>query len=305
MESIPFSGTDPVLLPSPLQVGDKVRFVSPASTPEKEAVLQGAKVFESWGLDVDFGAHAFGKVAYLAGTDDERLANFNDALRDPTVRAIIATRGGKGSYRIADRLDFETARRDPKFVVGFSDITMLHLSLWKHCRLVGIHGSLLGDGQKSDSLRRALMASDDIVLHARADEETSALTTEGRTTGRLIGGNLDMIATAAGWSLPPLNGAILLIEAVNMYLGQVDRQFTMLRKAGHLAGLAGVAVGQFTDFQPHDNFTIIDLLRDHLGPLKVPILGGLPLGHGRQPESIRVGSMASLDAASGTLAIFR
>lgn len=294
------------LMPPVLRAGDKVRFVSPASTPERETVLQGAKIFESWGLEVDFGEHIFRKMAYLAGTDDERLADFNAALRDPHVRAIIATRGGKGSYRIADRLDFAAARSDPKFLVGFSDITVLHLSLWKHCRLIGVHGSLLPDGQGCDSLRRALMTSEGISVHSRADEQTSALTTEGTAKGRLIGGNLETMSAAAGWSLPSLKGAILLLEAVNMYPGQIDRQLTMLRKAGHLAGLAGVAVGQFTDcFKPIDGFTVIDLVRDHLEQLKVPILGGLPFGHGYQPESTLVGAMAFLDTAANRLTVSR
>ena len=95
---------DFALMPPLLRVGDTVRFVSPASTPEREAVFQGAKVFERWGLKVDYGEHAFRQVAYLAGTDEERLADFNAALRDPIVRAIITTRGGKGSYRIAATL---------------------------------------------------------------------------------------------------------------------------------------------------------------------------------------------------------
>jgi muramoyltetrapeptide carboxypeptidase len=304
MELTALTEPDFALMPPLLRIGDKVRFVSPASTPEREFVFQGAKVLESWGLKVDFGEHAFRKVAYLAGTDEERLADFNAALRDPSVRAIITTGGGKGSYRIADRLDFAAARSDPKFLVGFSDITVLHLSLWKHCRLIGVHGSLMPDGQNGETLRRALMTSQGICIHSRADEQTSALTTEGTAKGRMIGGNLETISAAAGWSLPSLRGAVLLVEAVNMYPGQIDRQLTMLRKAGHLTGLVGIAVGQFTDcFKPIDGFTVVDLLRDHLEQLKVPILGGLPLGHGHQPQSTLVGSMTFLDAAAGTLTI--
>jgi muramoyltetrapeptide carboxypeptidase len=119
----------------------------------------------------------------------------------------------------------------------------------------------------------------------------------------LIGGNLDMMATAAGWALPDLNGAIVLLEVVDMYLGQVDRQLTMLRKAGHLAGIAGIALGQFTKFKPSGSLTIVDLLRDHLGSLDVPILGGLPLGHGDCPLSVPTGSTAFLDTASRTLIV--
>ncbi|MET3579942.1 muramoyltetrapeptide carboxypeptidase [Mesorhizobium robiniae] len=297
------------MMPPRLRVGDRVRFVSPASTPDRERVLLAAAVLENWGLKVDLGENAFRKFAYLAGTDEERLADFNAALRDPDIRAIIATRGGKGSYRIADRLDFEAARHDPKFVVGFSDISILHFSLWKHCQLIGIHGALYGcDGgqiaeETSSSLQRLLMRSENVVIFSREEEATSALTTTGTASGRLIGGNLDMIATAAGWALPDLNGAILLMEAVEMYLGQVDRHLTMLRKGGHLAGVVGIAVGQFTNFKPSSGITIIDLLRDHLGDLNVPILGGLPLGHGYSPLSVPIGSMALLDTAARKLII--
>ncbi len=213
--------------PARLRAGDKIRFISPASTPQREEVLRDAARLEAWGLRVDFGEHAFRKVGYLAGTDDERLADINAAFCDGDVRAIFATRGGKGSYRIADRLDFDAAHRDPKFLVGFSDITILHLSLWKHCAISSIHGALVGvDGQSGlqseEALRRLLTTDDPVVIRSRSAETTAALTTSGVAEGRLLGGNLDSIATAAGWALPSLDGAILLLEAIGMHLGHVD-----------------------------------------------------------------------------------
>jgi muramoyltetrapeptide carboxypeptidase len=132
---------------------------------------------------------------------------------------------------------------------------------------------------------------------------TADLTTSVVVRGILVGGNLDAVATAAGWMLPSLNGAILLLEVVEMGLGQVDRQLTMLRKAGHLNGLAGVALGQFTGFGPSNGFTIIDLLREHLDALNVPILGGLPLGHGTDSLSTLVGVTAVLDATYQALTV--
>ena len=155
--------------------------------------------------------------------------------------------------------------------------------------------------QNEASLRSLLMTDEPIVIRSRGAEMTSALTTSGVAEGVLLGGNLSMITTAAGWALPSLDGAILLLEAVNMYVGQVDRELTMLRKAGHLAGLAGIAVGQFAGFKP----SIVDLLREHLAPMGVPILGGLPLGHGDEPLSTLVGVTATLDATSGCLAVKR
>lgn len=297
------------LMPAMLKAGDTVRFVSPASPPDKEGVYKRAEIYRGWGLKVEIGEHAFAESGYLAGTDQERLADLNDALRDPGVRAVIATRGGKGSYRIAGGMDFDAVRGDPKLVVGFSDITVLHLNLWKECRLVCAHGALIGgagDRIGEDTIayhRRALMGTADIILRPEAAEPTAALTTEGRARGRLLGGNLDMIATAAGWALPDLTGAILLIEAVGMELGQVDRQLTMLANAGWLDGIAGIAVGQFTRFKTHGAWTIADILRDHLHRLKVPVLGGLPVGHGELPRTVPLGTMADLNADTRMLTV--
>jgi len=300
----------PVLHPAKLQVGDMVRLVSPGSPPNRDDVLQTQRTLESWGLQVSLGDNVFNKYGYLAGTDDERLSDLNNALRDTSVRAIVATRGGKGSYRIADQLDFAAARNDPKFLVGFSDITILHMSLWKRSKIVGLHGALYVDETtgdiphlRSESLRAALMTRGPTIIASREEEYTFQLTTNGTARGPLLGGNLDMIATGAGWALPDLHGAILFIEAVDLYLGQVDRQLTMLRNAGHLDGIAGIAVGQFTKFNPSKGITIIGLLRDHLSRLGVPILGGLPLGHGDHPATVPLGATAVLDAKAGTLTV--
>jgi muramoyltetrapeptide carboxypeptidase len=297
------------VFPRALQPGDKVRFVSPASPCDRAEIEDTAQAIRSWGFEVDFGEHAFNKLNYLAGTDEQTLADFNGALRDPTVRAIFATRGGKGSYRIADQLDFKAARNDPKFVVGFSDITILQLALWKHGVGGAVHGAFRGDERDWQAqggvapLKVILTENPATVLASRSEEDTAALTTSGTAKGLLVGGNLDMIATAAGWALPKLSGCILLIEAVNMFLGQVDRQLSMLTKGGHLDDVAGIAVGQFTDFKPNGTWTVSDLLRHHLEPLGVPILGGLPLGHGQLASSILMGGPAVLDTAKRELTV--
>ncbi len=297
----------PILVPPLLRPGDRVRFVSPASPPDREQVMRRAAIREGWGLTAEFGAHAFDKLSFLAGKDDDRLDDLNAALGDPGVRAVFATRGGKGSYRIADGIDFAAVLRNPKFVVGFSDVTALLLSVDRNCRLAGIHGSVTDNGDSDPAnvaLRRLMMEGSDTLLYTNPGESTAALTTGGRALGRLIGGNLDTIAACAGWALPPLQGAILLLEAVEMQIGQVDRQLTMLRKAGHLDGIAGVAVGQFTGFQPSSGgLTVVDLLRDHLARLDVPVLGGLPVGHGDRWLPVPHGLTACLDASAGTLTV--
>ncbi|GAK72475.1 peptidase S66 family protein [Agrobacterium rubi TR3 = NBRC 13261] len=292
-----------------LRDGDLIRYVSPASTPEKQTTLKRAQALEALGFQVDFGPHAFSKYASMAGTDDERIADLNNAFRDPQVRAVFATRGGKGSYRIADLLDFDAVRRDPKPLLGFSDITALHLMLSKQCGSVGFHGAVFGDETSGidqdnlDLLYRMLTSNGEVVFKTRPEEPTAFLTTEGEAQGRLIGGNLDIIGTMAGWGLPDLSGYILLIEAVDCTPGRIDRVLTTLQKGGHLRGIVGVAIGQFTTADGTQSKRLVSLLRDHFEKLDVPVLGGLPFGHGDKPLSIPLGTLARLDAAAGTLTV--
>jgi len=301
------------LLPARLHPGDRVRLVSPASTPTREGVDHCIKIMRSWGLEPEIGRHAFDEYGYLAGTDRDRLADVNDAIRDPDVRAIFATRGGKGAYRIAGELDFAAMRQNPKLYIGFSENTIIELALWKQCRTTSIHGGIVSwnvETQAADNiekLRRMIMTTEPTTLTAHNDEPTAALTTSGQATGFLMGGNQDMVATAAGWTLPSLDGAILLLEDVDKRLGFIDRQLTMLKNAGCLQGIQGVAVGRYylcgADASTQGDWTAIDVLRDRLNLLHVPILGGLSLGHGYNTESVPLGTMATLDATAGTLTV--
>ena len=300
-----------LIRPPRLKAGDHVRLVSPASTPTREAVEGTVRYLEGLGLRATVGPHAFEEHGYLAGTDGQRLGDLNDALQDPDVNAIIATRGGKGAYRIADRLDFAAAVRHPKLLIGYSEITILHLALWSQCRLPGLHGAPFEDSwagaESARSFLDAVFTTNSVTVRGRADEPTSELTTTGRASGVLLGGNQDLVAIASGWSLPRLTGAILLLEAYNLRLGHTDRQLTMLHRAGRLEGIRAVAVGQYTDCDPspddQGDWTAIDVLRDRLSHLGVPILGGLPIGHGTNPIAVPVGTMAELDADAGTLVV--
>ena len=301
-----------ISLPPRLRPGDRVRLVSPASPPEREQVLRGAEILAGWRLVVEIGEHVFDRRGhYLAGRDEDRLADINEALRDPGVRAIFSTRGGKGAYRIAHGLDFDAASLDPKPLVGFSDITILHLALWKHCRNGGFHGPHMGwddawyGDAAADSLRRALMEPKPICIQQDAGELTAGIVREGAAAGVLIGGNLGMIGTAVGWACPSFAGAILLIEAIDTYLGQVDRTLTQLLRSGVLEGLEGVAVGQFircSEERP-GKWSVVDVLEDRLSALGVPVLGGLPIGHGRHPLTVPLGTMARVDTASRSLTV--
>ncbi|MFJ8960103.1 LD-carboxypeptidase [Lentzea sp. NPDC102401] len=279
--------------------------MSPASFPSEEELAESVRALESWGLVAEVGEHALDRHGYLAGRDSDRLADLDDAYRDPGVRAVIATRGGAGAYRIAHDLDFDAVRADPKPLVGFSDITSLHLALWRHCRVAGIHGFLAG-ARSAASTRSLLMETEPAVLRRDQEALTAAVQVGGVATGNLVGGHLGTLAWSVGAEMPDLDGAILFLEAPRAVgLGHVDRQLTQLIRSGSLRGLRGVALGRFPGFEDFvdRDWTVLDVLRDRLEPLGVPVIGGIDVGHGDHPLSIALGPMAELDADAGTLTI--
>jgi muramoyltetrapeptide carboxypeptidase len=223
------------------------------------------------------------------------------------VRAIVTTRGGAGAYRILDGLDCDAIRRDPKPLVGFSDITYLHLTLWQQARMPGIHGCIAGP-RAASTVRRLLMTDQPTVLHRDDRTNTAPLSTTGQATGFLMGGNLMAVATLVGAGLPSLDGAILLLETerpAGLGLGFIDRQLTQLLRSGALHGLRALALGRFPGYEDYSDrgWNLLDVLTDRFAGLDIPVLGGLELGHGTDPLATVLGTPAYLDADAGTLTV--
>jgi muramoyltetrapeptide carboxypeptidase len=290
-----------------LRPGDAVALVSPSGPAPADRIALGVAMFESWGLKV-VPPEPLTERGYLAGDDRARLAGINAAIDDPAVRAIVCTRGGYGAQRLVDGVDYAGLARDPKPLVGFSDITALQLAAHQRIGLAGVHAPMAAWNAErtgtvsAESLRAALMSTADAVVEARVEEETSPLRIGGVATGPLVGGNLCLLASSVGTpDHPRLDGAILLLEEVEEPPYKVDRMLVQLRRAGLLERVAGVAVGQFTDCADGWPTTVVEVLAELLGDLGVPVLGGLPVGHGRDQMSVPIGTTVTLDAATGTL----
>ena len=241
----------------------------------------------------------------------------NAAIRDPQVRAIFPCRGGYGLTRILDRLDYAALRKDPKIIIGFSDLTALHLAVASKARVVTFHSPLATrilcqEEEKyafaASSFRRALFADQyaegavGYIIDVPADRPQPVKLVGGKARGRLLGGNLTLICSTLGtpYAIQP-KGAILFIEEVNEAPYRIDRALSQLRRAGVLDAVAGVVVGSFISQEPKDKIEIEHVLREYFGGMKVPVVMGFPVGHSARNATLPHGALAGLDADKATL----
>jgi muramoyltetrapeptide carboxypeptidase len=298
--------------PLALRPGDRVAVVSPSGPSPRDRVADGVELLTGWGLEVSVGPDVFARHGFLGGTDAQRRDHLNAAWRDPSVRAVICARGGYGAQRIVDELDIGAVRADPKLFVGFSDITALHLALWRGARLATVHGPGAAwrhartPEASAEALRRALMTTEDVLLRPDPEVETSTLRLgTAAAQGLLLGGNLSLLAASAGTpDALDLHGALLLVEDVAEAPYRVDRMLTQLERSGALDGVAGVVVGDFVECADEDGGPdVVTVLGERLGRLGVPVVGGYRLGHGHGQLPVPLGVPATLDPVTGVLTV--
>ncbi|MGH3431489.1 MAG: S66 peptidase family protein [Thermocrispum sp.] len=297
--------------PPKLRPGDRVRVVSPGSRPNEQRMARGIEILESWGLEVELAPHVYDDYGYLAGTDDVRLGDLNAALADPDVRAVFAARGGYGCQRIADGIDVRAVRRDPKVLVGFSDITCLQAMLWESARLATIHGPMVNwDDERTGpesiaALRSAVMTTEQVVLNRDPAEATAPVMVPGKASGVVLGGNLSLVSSSVGARDElDLRRAIFFFEEVDEANYRLDRMLTQLHRCGELGTVAGVVIGQvINSASDPGEWDTVGVLNDRLRGLGVPVLGGLKLGHDKGQLTIPLGTKATMDAEAGTLVV--
>lgn len=285
------------LRPPYLHRGDTVGIVSPAGKlPLKTDTAKIRQRFESWGLHVKFGAHcADREQPYFAGTDEERAADLQAMINDESVKAVIACRGGYGSVRLLPLVDLARLRERPKWVVGFSDITMLHLALRK-LRIESIHGPMPAgfdfDGKEdpsAESLRQALFGETVCI-----EVEPHPLNQPGTASGHLSGGNLTVIRSADGTpeELTAEEPTVMLIEEVGEFVYRIDRLMQSLTRSGRLGSLKAILVGHFSDMVGMKKFGVADayaIISSYTRPLGIPVVFGFPAGHAEPNLAVYLG----------------
>ncbi|MEO3791990.1 LD-carboxypeptidase [Nonomuraea sp. B10E15] len=292
-----------------MQPGDTVAIVSPSGPPNAVMLRRGVERLESLGLKVVLGAHALDrqKLDYLAGSDAARAADLQAAWCDPAVSAVFCCRGGYGAARLLDRLDWNAMRAaGRKVLVGSSDITALHNAFAVELGVPTLHGPMPAsrimadekqpEPQSWESLRAALFGADGPAHDYRVHGDR--VLAPGRAEGVLSGGNLSLLASMCGtrWQ-PSFQGKIAFLEDVTEEPYRIDRMLTQLLQAGVFEGVRGVALGSWVDCG--DPYPV---LRDRLAPLGVPVVAGLPVGHGSPQMSVWLGALGVIDTESCSLA---
>jgi len=288
--------------------GALIGVIAPAGPTQPEALAAVPALYERFGFRVRIFPGCTQRTGYLAGDDSVRLADLQAALADDELAAIHCLRGGYGAMRLLDRIDASLLRARPKLLIGYSDITALH-ALWALHGLPTLHApmatsDLIRPGREADA--QALFALLQGGLHAGtvlapgllpSDPNRPRVCVPGQVRGRLIGGNLSLVAALLGtrWAWQA-EGAVLFLEDVSEDLYRVDRLLTQLRLAGVLDAVAGFVLGSFTEAESPDA-----LLREFLLPLGKPVLGGWPSGHGTPNLPLPLGVRVELDAQAGTL----
>jgi muramoyltetrapeptide carboxypeptidase len=309
-------GSKALVRPPRLVPGSRIALVAPAGPLlETDDLTRAQELCRALGYEPLLSTNAHSRHGYLAGTDDQRIADLNGALQDPEIDAVWCIRGGYGSIRLLERVDYDAVARRPKALIGFSDITALLNAVTRRSGVITFHGPVaraamplfsrghfervLASTEVPGRLGRLPQAADVLV----PQEDRIVTLTGGTAEGQLAGGNLTLLHCLIGTPyFPDLNGAILFLEDVGEHLYNVDRMLAHLRLVGVLRQLAGVVVGRFTHLNRAGRDGALgfdEVLATYFGPLGIPVAHGFPIGHIGAQWTLPLGIRARLEADTG------
>jgi muramoyltetrapeptide carboxypeptidase len=296
-------------VPPYLRAGDRIGISCPAGYISLEEVQPSVDLMQSWGFQVVIGRTVGAKDFTYGGTDEERRADFQQMLDDPEIAAIMCARGGYGAVRIIDLLDFSTFRKKPKWIIGFSDITVFHCHLNRQFRIASLHSKMCNsfpsDWTKAEPIQIETILSIRQALIGQALRYSAPALKENRkglAEGILVGGNLSLLETLAGSDSDlDTNGKILFVEDTGEYLYSLDRMFWNLKRTGKLEHLAGLLIGGFKlkPDEPGEEFgkTVVEIVMEKISAYNYPVCFDFPVGHQRNNFALRCGTLHKLEVS--------
>jgi muramoyltetrapeptide carboxypeptidase len=305
-----------LIKPKRLKSGDTVGIIAPSSGIDQQDLDKALQNMADLGLKTKLGKSISKVNGFLAGNDKERLEDLHWAFSDKTIDAVWCVRGGYGATRFLPKIDYNLIRKNPKIFIGYSDITALHTAIYQKCGLVTFHGpvaaSTFSDYAKKHVVNVLMNPTTPYKIELSPDnvakegkEFKTQVITKGTAKGKLIGGNLSLLTAMAGtpFGLRDTKGKLLFIEDVGEKPYRLDRMFVQLRQSIDLKQLAGIALGVFADCDAPDDKsqTVIDVVKDQLGSLGIPVIYGLSFGHIRDQFTLPIGIEAELDTEKATI----
>jgi muramoyltetrapeptide carboxypeptidase len=285
-----------IKIPPYLQKGDCIGIVCPSGAMPVERVSECIRMLnEDWGFTTKVGKTIGNKFNYFSGTDKERLADLQQMLDDDEVKAVLCARGGYGLGRIIDRIDFKKFMKQPKWIIGYSDITVLHSHLYSNYYISSLHSPMAGafndDGYKNEFVQSLKNALEGKKLKYTCP--VHKFNRKGEAIGELIGGNLALLAHLVGTDSDiKTRGRIVFIEDVGEYLYNIDRMMYQLMRSGKLSKLAGLIVGGFTDSKDTETpfgQTAYEIIRDIVKDYDYPVCFDFPVSHTDRNYALKIG----------------
>ena len=291
-------------IPPSLKPGDTIGLVAPAGFMPFEKMQTCIETLQNWGYNLSFGSTTHSQSQnYFSGTDEERLADLQQMLDDKNIKAILCARGGYGLTRIIDKINFKKFKKRPKWIIGFSDVTVLHSHIFSNYKIATLHAPMAAafneEGFKTPSvisLKNALEG-----LPAEYDFGGHNYNKPGKAKGQLVGGNLCLLANLVGTSSDiNTKNKILFLEDVGEYLYNVDRLFLQLKRSGKFEKLAGLIIGGFTDSKDTERpygSSVYEIIYQQVKNFDFPVCFDFPVSHGKENYALKVGAKYSLEVA--------
>ena len=298
-----------MIYPPYLRAGDTIGIVAPARKISREELEFAIRWWEIKGFRVVLGKHLFAEHCQYAGTDAERIEDFQNMLNNSDVQAIFCARGGYGTLRIIDSLDFLSFNLEPKWICGFSDITVLHSHIHKACETATIHSTMPFSMNKNSEINFESLFQILVGEHSYYECKPHELNRTGTITAPLVGGNLSLLYALSG-SISEVNThqKILFIEEVDEYLYHIDRMMLQLKRARKLAHLAGLLVGSFTKMKDNEiafGKTFEQIIREHCEEYNFPIAFNFPAGHGDINVALKLGANHCLTVEENKTTVYQ
>lgn len=287
-----------VIMPEYLKKGDTVGILATARKIDLATLQPGIKLLESWGLKVVIGKSIGKEQNQLAGPDWQRATDFQEMLDNPNIKAIWAAKGGYGTVRIVDRISFDNFKKKPKWVIGFSDVTVMHSHI--NTMNIGTLHAIMAISAKSatpeaiESFRKALFG-EKLEYHI----PHHAFNRNGKATGELVGGNLSVLYSIQGSeSAVDMKGKILFLEDLDEYLYHIDRMMMNLKRNGSLKGLKGIIIGGMTSMNDNDipwGHDSLEIIQDIVKDLNIPVAYNFPAGHIKDNRALILGKTVTFE----------